>query len=408
MNSFTMKKAPRTGRKRSLTIRAVAVLSTLALVSDTVQAAPLPMPAMTGPLQSPSPFQFNAGPLGKLDVTGVMSGMGLWQDNPVNTVSPNPVAFNGYTHADISNGQIFIQKTHGLIQFFLQAGAYNMPALGTPFLSTGATTAGYYGPLPQAYLKIAPTKNFSVLIGKLPTLIGAEYTFTFENMNIQRGLLWNQENAVNRGVQVNYSAGPLSASLAWSDGFYSNRFNWLSGSLSYTINSANTVSFVGAGNAGQTGYSSLATPIYQNNSDIYNLIYTYSSGPWMIQPYLQYTQVSANHNPNPASYVQRSTGTRGAAILASYSLTPHVTLAARAEYIASTGNATDGAVNLMYGPGSKAWSITVTPTYQDHDFFARAEFSYVQASSYTQGDVFGPQGNNPTQARALFETGFLF
>ncbi|WP_163097858.1 porin [Acidithiobacillus ferrianus] len=404
MHNLCHKKTHRIGSKLALPILSVAILSTLALVSDTAQAAPLPMPAMTGPLQSASPFRFDAGPLGKLDVTGVMSGMGLWQDNPVNTVSPDPVAFNGYTHADISNGQIFIQKTHGLIQFFLQAGAYNMPALGSPFLSTGATTAGYYGPLPQAYLKIAPTKNFSVLIGKLPTLIGAEYTFTFENMNIERGLLWNQENAVNRGVQVNYSAGPLSASLAWSDGFYSNRFNWLSGDLSYTINSANTVSFVGMGNAGQTGYSTLATPVYQNNSDIYNLIYTYSSGPWMIQPYLQYTQVPAN----PAIGVGRSTGTRGAALLTSYALTPHVTLAARAEYIASTGNTTDGAVNLMYGPGSKAWSITVTPTYQDHDFFARAEFSYVQASSYTQGDVFGPQGNNPTQARALFETGFLF
>ena len=404
MNRFTTKRTPRTSGKLGLTILPLAVLSTLALVSDTAQAAPLPMPAMTGPLQSPSPFQFNAGPLGKLDITGVVSGMGLWQDNPVNTVSPDPVAFNGYTHADISNGQIFIQKTHGLIQFFLQAGAYNIPAIGVPFISTGATTAGYYGPLPQAYLKIAPTKDFSVLIGKLPTLIGAEYTFTFENMNIERGLLWNQENAVNRGVQVNYSVGPLSASLAWSDGFYSNRFNWLSGDLSYAINSANTVSFVGMGNAGQTGYSTLATPVYQNNSDIYNLIYTYSSGPWMIQPYLQYTHVSAN----PAIGVGRGTATKGAAILASYSLTPHISLAARAEYIASTGNATDGAVNLMYGPGSKAWSITVTPTYQDHDFFARAEFSYVQASSYTQGDVFGPQGTNPTQARALVETGFLF
>ncbi len=404
MGRFISTKNIRTSSKFGLTTLAVAVLSTLALVSGTAQAAPLPMPAMTGPLQSPSPFQFNAGPLGKLDITGVMSGMGLWQDNPVNTVSPDPVAFNGYTHADISNGQIFIQKTHGLIQFFLQAGAYNMPALGTPFLSTGATTSDYYGALPQAYLKIAPTQNFSVLIGKLPTLIGAEYTFTFENMNIERGLLWNQENAVNRGVQVNYSAGPLSASLAWSDGFYSNRFNWLSGDLSYTINSANTVSFVGAGNAGQTGYSTLATPVYQNNSSIYNLIYTYSSGPWMIQPYLQYTHVSAN----PAIGVGRGTATKGAALLASYSLTPHIALAARAEYIASTGNAADGAVNLMYGPGSKAWSITVTPTYQDHDFFARAEISYVQASSYTQGDVFGPQGNNPTQARALFETGFLF
>ena len=396
MRTFTTTKHPHISGKQCSTILAVAFLSTLALAPDTVQAAPLPMPAMTGPLQSPSPFQFDAGPLGNLDITGIMSGMGVWQDNPI----PG----DRFTRADISNGQIFIQKTHGLIQFFLQAGAYNMPALGTPFLSTGRTTSDYYGAFPQAYLKIAPTKNFSVLIGKLPTLIGAEYTFTFENMNIERGLLWNQENAVNRGVQVNYSVGPLSASLAWSDGFYSNRFNWLSGDLSYTINSANTVSFVGMGNTGQTGYSTLATPVYQNNSDIYNLIYTYSLGPWMIQPYLQYTQVPTN----PAIGVGRSTGTRGAALLASYALTPHITLAARAEYIASTGNATDGAVNLMYGVGSKAWSITVTPTYQDHDFFARAEFSYVQASSYTQGDVFGPQGNNPTQVRALVETGFLF
>ncbi len=396
MRTFTTTTHPHISGKQCSTILAVAFLSTLALAPDTVQAAPLPMPAMTGPLQSPSPFQFDAGPLGNLDITGIMSGMGVWQDNPI----PG----DRFTRADISNGQIFIQKTHGLIQFFLQAGAYNMPALGTPFLSTASTTSDYYGALPQAYLKIAPTKNFSVLIGKLPTLIGAEYTFTFENMNIERGLLWNQENAVNRGVQVNYSVGPLSASLAWSDGFYSNRFNWLSGDLSYTINSANTVSFVGMGNTGQTGYSTLATPVYQNNSDIYNLIYTYSLGPWMIQPYLQYTQVPTN----PAIGVGRSTGTRGAALLASYALTPHITLAARAEYIASTGNATDGAVNLMYGVGSKAWSITVTPTYQDHDFFARAEFSYVQASSYTQGDVFGPQGNNPTQVRALVETGFLF
>ena len=357
---------------------------------------PVAMPAMVGPLSTASPAILDAGLLGKLDVTGILSGFGYAQDNH----SPS----DHLKDADVSNAQVFLQKTSGLVQFYLQGGAYNLPALGAPFLSTRDTIDDFFGALPQGYIKLAPKGSFSYLAGKLPTLIGAEDTFTFENLNIERGLVWNQENAVNRGVQVNYSAGPLSASLAWSDGFYSNRFNWLSGDLSYTINSANTVSFVGMGNAGQTGYSTLATPVYQNNSDIYNLIYTYSSGPWMIQPYLQYTQVSAN----PAIGVERGTGTRGAAILASYALTPHVTLAARAEYIASTGNATDGAVNLMYGPGSKAWSITVTPTYQDHDFFARAEFSYVQASSYTQGDVFGPQGNNPTQARALFETGFLF
>ena len=377
-------------------LRSALLPGLLLLGTSSAHAAPLPMPAMTGPLVSPSPFLFNAGPLGELDITGVMSGMGVWQDHPI--------IGDRSTRADISNGQIFIQKTHGLIQFFLQAGAYNMPALGTPFLSTGNTVNDYYGALPQAYLKIAPNDTFSVLIGKLPTLIGAEYTFTFENMNIERGLLWNQENAVTHGIQANYSSGPLSASLQWGDGFYSKRYNWISGALSYAINSANTVSVVAMGNMGHTNYSSLATPLYQNNSDIYNLIYTYASGPWMIQPYLQYTDVPANSTIG----VGRDTATKGAAILASYSFSPHVSLAARAEYIASTGNAYDGAVNLLYGPGSKAWSFTITPTYQDQGFFVRAEFSLVQATRYTAGTVWGPQGNNPTQARALLEAGFLF
>ncbi len=63
------------------------------------------------------------------------------------------------------------------------------------------------------------------MAGKLPTLIGAEYTFTFENMNIERGLLWNQENAVNRGVQANFTSGPVAVSVSWNDGFYPNRYN---------------------------------------------------------------------------------------------------------------------------------------------------------------------------------------
>ena len=54
------------------------------------------------------------------------------------------------------------------------------------------------GPVPGGLVKLQAGKNTSIMIGALPTLIGAEYTFTFENINIERGLLWNQENAVNR------------------------------------------------------------------------------------------------------------------------------------------------------------------------------------------------------------------
>jgi hypothetical protein len=76
--------------------------------------------------------------------------------------------------------------------------------------------------------------------------------------------------------------------------------------------------------------------------------------------------------------------------------------------MASTGSLANGAPNLLYGPGSSAWSITLTPTYQYKIFFARAEISHVGTNSTTSGLVFGRDGNNTTQTRFLFETGILF
>lgn len=362
----------------------------------TAPAAPLAMPAMVGPLSTASPATFDGGPFGKLQVTGILSGFGYWQGHPAAT--------DQAARADISNGQIFLQKTSGLVQYYLQAGAYNTPALGTPFLSTQKTVSDFFGPLPQAYLKLAPKGDFSFLIGKLPTLIGAEDTFTFENMNIERGLLWNKENAVNRGLQVNYTKGKLGGSLAWNDGFYSDRFNWLTGAGTYTFNSANSVEIVAAGNLGHTAYSTVAAPLYQNNSDIYNLIYTHTAKRWMVEPYLQYTRVPADARIG----VVRATSTFGEAILGSYTVTPNLSIPGRVEYIGSTGNTSNGAVNLLYGEGSNAWSVTITPTYQRKAFFARGEFSFVQAGSYATGAAFGAQGMNASQVRGVVESGFMF
>ncbi len=356
---------------------------------------PLGMPSMTAPLQTAVPHTFDAGPFGKLDITGIVSGIGL--------VQGNWIPGDRSTHWDLSNGQVFIQKTTGWWQFYLQAGAYNLPALGTPFLSTAAAVSDFYGPLPQGYLKLAPKGNFSVMIGALPTLIGAEYTFTFENMNIERGLLWNQENAVNRGVQINDAIGHLSGSLSWNDGFYSNRYTWLTGTLSYAFNASNTLALVAGGNLGHTAFTTVATPV-QNNSDIYEVIYTYSHESWTVTPYFQYTDV-----PTDAKIgVLQGADTRGGALLANYNFKHGVSLAGRAEYISSTGSAANGAVNLMYGPGSGAWSITLTPTFQDHGFYVRGDFSIVQAIDYTPGDAFGQSGMDRTQPRGVVEAGFMF
>ena len=323
-------------------------------------------------------------------------GFGLWQDNPA--------ANDQGAIADISNGQIFLQKSSGTIQYYLQAGVYNFPSLGVSSISTADTLTNFYGPLPMAYLKIVPSSQFSFQAGKLPTMIGAEDTFSFQNINIERGLLWNQENAITHGVQVNYSGKKLSSSLSWGDGFYSNRWNWLTGSLTYTFNAANSLGFAAGGNLGHTQYTTTATPAAQNNSVIYNLIYTHTAKSWMIQPYFQYTYVPSYREIG----IGRATSTQGEAVLGYYSLAHHVSLGGRFEYISSTGSAANNSANLLYGAGSNATSITITPTYQKNMFFARGEFSYVHTGTYTSGDAFGPNGSDSSQIRGLLEAGFLF
>jgi hypothetical protein len=83
-------------------------------------------------------------------------------------------------------------------------------------------------------------------------------------------------------------------------------------------------------------------------------------------------------------------------------------LPARVEYIATTGSVANGAPNLLYGPGSRTWSVTVTPTYQYKILFARGEFAFVGATRTTPGMALGPSGTDNSQARVLLEFGVLF
>jgi hypothetical protein len=201
---------------------------------------------------------------------------------------------------------------------------------------------------------------------------------------------------------VNQTLGKFTASLSWNDGFYSNRYTWLSGALAYT-NGPHTLSFVAGGNLGQTKLQSLVTPV-QNNGSIYNVIYTYSRGSWIIQPYFQYTDVPTNAKIG----VVKGASTTGGAILLSHAFTHRVSLAGRWEYIASSGSAAQQAGNLIFGPGSAGTSFTVTPTIQHGGFFVRGDLSWVHAIDYTPGFAFGPTSANTNQPRAMAEIGFIF
>ena len=364
-------------------------------------------PSMTGPLvANPNPYSFDDpfGYFGKIYVTGALTGLAL--------VQSDPVAGDHLFRGDASNAQLIVQKPEGLFQFYVQAGMYALPALGTPYVSAWRTTGDTFTPLPVAYAKLAPTDEFSIQAGKLPTLIGAEYAFTFQNMNIERGLLWNQEPIISRGVQANYTLGPLAFSASLNDGFYSDSYNWLTGSAAWTINKENTLTVVGGGNFDHTDKNAFSgtlpvvvkTPFFQNNGDVFNIIYTYNAAPWTITPYFQYTSVPRN----PFLGAIKGAETFGGAILANYVVNDNVNVAGRAEYISSSGSLGGGNANVLYGPGSSAWSLTFTPTYQEGIYFLREEVSFVQANSTTPGFAFGKSGGSRSQARVLLEAGIIF
>jgi hypothetical protein len=267
--------------------------------------APLSTFVLTGPLQWLPPATFDAGPLGKLSVNGIVTGYSVFQNNYVTG--------DDSAQATLSNGQIFIQRAEGKVQYYIQAGVYTMPTLGVPFVNAQNTVNNFYGPVPVAYLKLQAAKNTQFLIGSLPTLMGAESTFTYQNFNIERGIVWNQENAVNRGIQVNQTIGKyLSAAFSWNDGYYSNRYSWLSGSATLTKGPHSLV-YDGMGNLGQTVYQTAATPV-QNNGYMHAVIYTYTKGRWIISPYFQYGKVPTNLKVG----VTKGTSATGGALNVSY------------------------------------------------------------------------------------------
>lgn len=361
--------------------------------------APMATPAISTPLVANQfPMHMDVAPFfGPMYVTGAVSGLGLAQTDPV-------LGLDRRFTLDVGNAQASLQTTEGFFQFFLQPGIYALPTVGVPYkrVTDMPTSTNLFGGLPVAWGKIVFNDNFSIQGGKLPTLIGAEYMFTFQNMNIQRGLLWAQENVINTGVQGNLITGPVTWALSINDGFYTGQYNYITGSAAWTINPTNSMILSAGGPFERNTATNTPVGPQYNNSTIIAAGYTYNDAPWTITPYVQYTHVDADAGLG----IINDSSTIGGAILANYKFNDYVSLAGRWEYIDSSGAAT-GAGLLGYGPGSSAMSFTLTPTYQNGIYFLRGEASVVELSGITPGLGFG-SGNSRTQARFMLETGVIF
>lgn len=95
-----------------------AIALGLPMIAGVAQASPLSMPA---------PLTFSAGPLGKLDVQGIASGMAFYQDFPQGTAGTIGAKNVG---ADITNGMVIIHKEYGRSAVLYPGGCLQLPHAG--------------------------------------------------------------------------------------------------------------------------------------------------------------------------------------------------------------------------------------------------------------------------------------
>src|SRR5581483_3033068 len=121
--------------------------------------------------------------------------------------------------ADLGSGLVTLAATQNNWKLNATAGDYGFPSVGfalNPDTQPGANEQ-LYTALPVAALTYNFNSHLNVAVGKFGALLGQESPFTFQNLNIQRGLGWSMEPVISRGVQLAYTNGPWSLTLQEND-----------------------------------------------------------------------------------------------------------------------------------------------------------------------------------------------
>lgn len=357
---------------------------------------------------TPSPQPSSSGlSLGPLTVDGVFSAFSLFTErtNPTGSLD-TPTGADRSSRTDVSNAFVILNKNSGVFRYGFAAGAYNIPVVGfalNPTTQTGANTS-LYGAVPSMYVEYAPSSSFNLIAGKLATFAGQENTYTYENSDIQRGVIWNLETAVSRGIRGVFSGAKFNAALELDDGYYSGNRPGLEGEVTNTPCANATFEFVWVlpnSSAPPNATTSIA------NKRLYNPLVTFTTGKWTFSPYLLFVDSPASTS---LGYVTAEHAF-GAVFNAAYALNATWSLPLRVEYGDSGGSTTDRSPNanlLGFGPASQVWTYTLTPTYRRGTFFARAEGSLVDLARYARGAGFGTNGLLADQVRSGVETGVQF
>jgi hypothetical protein len=368
-------------------------------------------------MSGPTSIQIDGGPLGALQISGGIDGYGYYLGET--NESGNLPFSNKSLGSDVANGLVEVQKTDGQLQFTVEVGS-NGGAVTLGAGAPGQTSISTFttGPLYAGYVTVAPTGlPVTISAGQIGSLEGWESGIDWNNANQLTTEIFYVQNSQSRGVSANYTQGPINATVTFGDGYDTGVFNFIQGLVTYTINPTNSISVYTADNLGRTGlaaygYGGGTVGSYGPefvNSDMIGGFYSYTMGNLNLVPEVQYQYAKADAKVG----ITKGTYNLGAAVFADYSLssTSPYSVGAWVEYFTSHTSAADE-TTWFIGPDAQGAGLSVTPTWQYKDLFARADAGYIYLLHNKAADGVTSYGYGDSKDHGEFvgtlEAGLLF
>lgn len=290
---------------------------------------------------------------------------------------------NSNFEAEISNALINVTATAAKLRANATVGQYSFPGIGFPILPANAAGSNteLYSPLPVASVQYAFDSHFNVGAGKYATLLGQESDFTYQNLNVQRGIGWIVEPTISRGVQAAYTSGPWSVTAQYNDAYYGGYQRAVEGLIGWSPSSATNLQFAFIIPGANVAPNPTTTV---GNKQEYDLMFTRQIGKLQLLPYFLWVT-------SPASSILGYTSSEDAyagVLLANWAFNSELNVPIRYEYTAnaSSASATSPNADLVgFGVGSRAQTLTLTPTYRfGNSGVLRLEYSTVWGSTSQQ------------------------
>jgi len=223
--------------------------------------------------------------------------------------------------------------------------------------------------------------------GRFATNIGGEAPFTWQNVNIQRGLVWAGEPVWFDGIRISAQYGNFSGYVGVNDRDTDDGKMALEAGVGTSFNKIDV------------GFNVLIPDKKDNwNTKTYNLTVNINYFDFLpLTLYVDYLSTPAKGD---------DIDSLGIALLGELKVNNKLSVGGRVEYVNNDG---DGD-NYGIGKGNNAWTFTVTPKYRINKYFyIRGEVSYVTlGNKYYQKKNNKPGDLSDNEFRVGAEIAFVF